>query len=407
MVKDCIFRLFRASLPLCVVVLAAAMGSSYAKSKVQPLIKITSGLFDQEKPESLGLNLIHGEHRILFRATAESYKFCHHQNIGIYQDRLYVMWSNGIVHEDHNGQRILYSHTADGTNWSKPAILATDHDGLDRPLVSVSAGFHVSGRTLVAYFTSIVEKSPTHEKNTLFYKTSRDGLTWSRSKRLVQGFFIESPKRLASGRLLMNGQWANKQPRLMYSDSPDGITGWKDGKIRPVEIFTFPEPSWFQRRNGTIVMLFRTRSENANAWIYASTSSDNGQSWTLPMKTNFPDATSRISAGNLPDGTAFVINNPSHSLGSVYKFIGRRSPLCIALSYDQEIFIRAYVIHQEKTQPRFEGNNKLPGWQYPAAIVWKNHLYIVYSINKEDAGVTRIGLSDLFGVGSKAPFGKN
>ena len=398
------FRIFRACFALCVVGATACLDVSQVQAQSGPLIKTARGLFDQEQPESLGLNPIPGEHQVLFHAKAESYKFCHQQNIGVYQDRLYLMWSNGIVHEDHNGQRVLYSHTADGKSWSQPAVLAADPDGPDGPLACVSAGFHVAGRTLVAYYTAIVDKSPIHEKNSLFYKTSQDGLTWSEPQRLVQGFFIESPRHLANGRLLMNGQWANKQPRLMYSDSLDGISGWKDGKIPPGEVFTYPEPSWFQRHDGTIVMLFRTRSKNADAWIYASTSSDNGQSWTRPMKTHFPDATSRICAGNLPDGTAFVINNPSHSPGSVYSFIGRRNPLCIALSDDQEIFNRAYVIHGEPPQPRFQGENKLPGWQYPAAVVWKDHLYIAYSINKEDEGVTRIALSDLLSENSTAEF---
>jgi hypothetical protein len=44
---------------------------------------------------------------------------------------------------------------------------------------------------------------------------------------------------------------------------------------------------------------------------------------------------------------------------------------------------------------RFKGINKLDGWQYPTAVVWKDHLYVAYSINKEDEGVTRIALCDL------------
>jgi hypothetical protein len=46
---------------------------------------------------------------------------------------------------------------------------------------------------------------------------------------------------------------------------------------------------------------------------------------------------------------------------------------------------------------RFKGINKLDGWQYPAAVVWKDHLYVAYSVNKEDVGVTRIALRDLQG----------
>ena len=174
------FRIFRACFALCVVGATACLVVSQVQAQSGPLSKTARRLFDQEQPESLGLNPIPGEDQILFHAKPESYKFCHQQNIGVYQDRLYVMWSNGIVHEDHNGQ-----------------------------------------------------------------------------------------------------------------------------------------------------------------------------SRTRPMKTNLPDVTSRIGAGNLPNRTVFSINNLSHSTGLVYWFIRRRNPLCIALIDDQEIFKRAYVIHGETTQPLF------------------------------------------------------
>ena len=57
----------------------------------------------------------------------------------------------------------------------------------------------------------------------------------------------------------MPGQFADSQPCLMYTDSADGISGWKDGRLPPSDAFQFPEPNWFRRPDGTIVMLFRTK----------------------------------------------------------------------------------------------------------------------------------------------------
>ena len=362
-----------------------------------PPIKIFGRLFNHKDQAKLGLPTVKGEHHVLYRATGDSYKFCHEQNIAVYNDKLYVMWSNGIKHESHNGQRILYSHSKDGVHWSKPAVLAEDHDG-PGPLACISAGFHAHGDTLVAYYTAIVENRPgIDDKNALFYLTSKDGLTWGRPQKLAQSSFLEGPRRLPNGRLLMNGQWASRQPRLRYTDSADGITGWKDGKIAEVkDIFSFPEPSWFVRADGTIVMIFRTKS--GDPWIYASVSKDNGESWSRPVKTNFPDATARACAGNLPDGTAFIISNPSRVPSKTHPSIGRRNPLTIALSKDGVLFDRAFVVRSEQTSMRFKGTNKLDGWQYPTAVVWKDHLYVAYSINKEDEGVTRIALRDLQAV---------
>ena len=68
-----------------------------------PPIKIVSRLFNQTDEVKLGLSTVKGEHQVLYRATEDSYKFCHEQNITVYNDKLYVMWSNGITHESHNG----------------------------------------------------------------------------------------------------------------------------------------------------------------------------------------------------------------------------------------------------------------------------------------------------------------
>ena len=79
----------------------------------------------------------------------------------------------------------------------------------------------------------------------------------------------------------------------------------------------------------------------------------------------------------------------------VCKYIGRRNSLVISPSHDGTTFDRAFVIHAEPTTMRFPGKNIADGWQYLAAIVWHDHLYVICSVNKEDVGVARIGLSSL------------
>ncbi len=352
-----------------------------------PPIRAAEGLFDPSNEITLGLPSLESEQTLLYRAAEDGYKFCHHPNLVVFQDRLRAVWSNGLVGEDENGQRILHSHTSDGLAWSTPVVLAEDPDGPDGPLAAVATGFHVAGDTLVAYNTAIMDKHPIHADNALYARTSTDAETWGPPRRLAEGFFIERPRALPGGRLLMPGQFADSQPRLMYTDSPDGLSGWKDGVIPPAEAFQFPEPNWFRRSDGTIVMVFRTKNEIDRLW--ASISADNGESWSQPVETNFRDSTARFSAGNLPDGTAFLITNPGAHLV--------RNPLTIALSRDGITFDRAYVVRGEPTSMRWEGLHKLDGWQYPSALAWKGHLYIVYSINKEDVGVTRIALDKLSG----------
>jgi len=148
--------------------------------------------------------------------------------------------------------------------------------------------------------------------------------------------------------------------------------------------YGYTEPSIFRRRDGAIVVTLR----NYSGYLHACSNTDRGQTWSPPQQTNFPDSTARTSAGNLPDGTAYLINNPMPKRLD-------RSLLTIALSRDGRTFDRAYLVRGEPTRRRYDGEHKLDGWQYPHAVAWKGTLYVAYSINKEDVGLTRIALKTL------------
>ncbi|MEV4012483.1 exo-alpha-sialidase [Nonomuraea angiospora] len=43
----------------------------------------------------------------------------------------------------------------------------------------------------------------------------------------------------------------------------------------------------------------------------AAVSTDDGATWSKSVETNVPDSRSKQSAGNLPDGTAYLVSNPT------------------------------------------------------------------------------------------------
>ncbi len=355
-----------------------------------PPYEASPNLFDRES-ETLGLKVLDSQHRLLFRATEDSYQYCHHPNLIVFRDKLYCMWSNGIVAEDEPGQRILYAHTEDGSDWTEPSELANHKQGEG---VCISAGFRVSGDTLIAFYTA-TEGENFGAETTLLAKTSADGFTWSEPRPVISGVFIEGPRELPGGRLLLSGEHVGPQRdtqrmKLLYSDQPDGLGGWQEARIeiKNLREFNYTEPSFFSRPDGTLVMSFR----NWSGFLQASVSTDRGQSWSVPAKTNFRDCRSRFSAGNLPDGTAFLINNPGPH---------HRRYLTIALSDDGQVFDRAFMIFGKRIRHRHGGRTKSLGWQYPNALVWKDHLYVAHSINKEDLGVSRISLTSLKRPGLK------
>ena len=355
-------------------------------SAAEPPIQLADGLLDLQQADGLGLETIEGKNTLLYQASEKTHKFCHHANLAVFQQRLFMIWSSGLVDEDSPGQRILMSWSSDGETWKSPLWLTGEKNE-----ICVAAGFHVYDDTLVAYFT-VTGGTNFHPDTALYAIHSRDGMKWSDRKRITSGFYIEGPRPLANGRLLLAGEYvdpsrAERRMRILISDDPSGLGSWKEVLIIPPDllVFGYTEPGLFLTRRSTqATLLFR----NYSGTLYASSSTNNGDSWSVPEKTNYPDSTARIAAGNLPGGGAYIINNASATQFD-------RRQLVLGLSRNGVLFDRAFLVRSEPTSMRFEGKHKLDGWQYPHALTWKRHFYVAYTINKEDVGITRIPLRQL------------
>jgi predicted neuraminidase len=174
--------------------------------------------------------------------------------------------------------------------------------------------------------------------------------------------------------------------RLLYSDEADGLSGWKEASIAPTvaDDFQYTEPNMAIRPDGVPVIGFRSQI----GYLFASTSDDNGETWSTPGKTNFPDSTSRFFLRRLPDGQTIMINNPS---ATQYD----RSVLALSSSNDGVTFDRSVALRNDPATQDFGGKHKVDGWQYPNALVWNETLIVAYSINKEDIALTRIEMDSL------------
>ena len=163
-----------------------------------------------------------------------------------------------------------------------------------------------------------------------------------------------------------------------------------------------PTPAW-RLDDGTWVRLYRdegdiraaSRAEvdaTRSRRNYATFSFDNGTTWTPATRTNFPDSCARSNAGKLPDGQVYVINN----ILPMAPRPGGRSMLAISLSRDGLKFDRSAVIRFVSRPQRYQGKFKSMGYQYPHSVVVGEHLWVIYSVNKEDIEVARIPLAELY-----------
>ena len=215
----------------------------------------------------------------------------------------------------------------------------------------------------------------------------------------MKGVIEQDPHALPDGRIVTA---FHLQPGLVaapfYTDDPKGVSGWTRGVMTNLPHEGLEgrelEPSWFRRADGCLVMVFRDQQSSFRQ--LAAQSCDRGATWTTPVLTAMPDSRAKQSAGNLPDGTAFLVNAPSGNK--------TRLPLVVTLSRDGRLFDRAFFLRgAADLQPlRYPGKYKRPGYHYPKSVIWNGYLYVGYATNKEDAELTRVPLGSEGETGLKS-----
>ena len=347
-----------------------------------------------------------------------------------YGGTLYCMWQTSATKEDTPDTHIYYSTSADGTSWSTPTDLT--QSGESTTGYTSSGGWLVTDDRLIAYVNTWLggtkksgtewEPKPSYgytryidmsnpsaisevtmeggsELTAIFEQDPHVITLPNGTKRIINAGHFQ--KATIQGTEYNNGLYVNP----IYTDySTDGISGWKkatfsaSAKNSAQEQSREMEPSIFQKANGDLVMIFRDNESGtqtaAERRVRASVSHDYGLTWSDPVATNLYDSKSKQCAGNLPDGTAFIVNNPVQS--------ETRSPLVIHLSKDGETFSQSYLLRTgyTKTEDPTGGiqnrsGSAGSGYCYPKAMVHGDYLYVSYSTNKEDVEYTRIPLSSI------------
>ncbi|SCY06931.1 BNR repeat-like domain-containing protein [Nonlabens sp. Hel1_33_55] len=355
-------------------------------------------LFDFEQPKTLGLPFAKGLETItIFSPKASDNKYNHGVVLFPFQGMLYAQWQSSSIDEDGADTQVFYSKSSNGTHWEPPLELTKKRANG----IKTSGGWWSDGETLVAYICVWPENKSGSKEGYTEYMTSTDGIHWDLPKRVtnadgdpVLGIIEQDVHQLPNGRIITA---FHMQPGLTatpyYTDDPLGISGWTSGVMENMptnnqNMSRELEPSWFYRSDGAIVMIFRDQDSSFKK--LAAVSHDNAVTWTTPVVVNTPDSRAKQSAGNLPNGTAFMVNNPS---GNKDRF-----PLVLTLSKDGFLFDKAWVLRSgdDDLQPmRFDGKYKRPGYSYPKSVVWGDHLYVSYATNKEDVELTRIHIDNL------------
>ncbi|MBP3574384.1 MAG: exo-alpha-sialidase [Prevotella sp.] len=409
-------------------------GGGTFNTNISSLTNQTSSNLNEE---TLGLNeLTSAETFTVFRPTNNTDKFSNGAVITYFNDYYYCMWQSSALDEDSQDTWVAYSRSKDGKTWDAPKALVSDDK--NNNVINTSGGWYVDKKNnkLIAYINNWTVSGWTDEKFTYkgnettgkkignkqslktCYVSTTDGVTWTSpadvkmwNESTLDGIFEQDPYVTSSGRIINAAHFTSSLvPCPIYTDNTDGVTGWKKAKTFNIGSTGGMEPSVYQKPDGTTVMTFRTGD-----YKLASASTDNGDTWTDVAATNVPDAQTKQSAGNLPDGTSFLVGTPkkksiatedvtdwADANGNNYNTRqGLRKPLAILLSKDGTTFDIGYYLRKGKTDtdissgPAYGGLYKRPGYHYAKSMVANGYLWISYATNKETVQVTRIPLSDI------------
>ena len=308
-----------------------------------------------------------------------------------FKGRFYCMWQSSAMDEDSPDTHVMYSTSRNCRKWSRPVMLAENTDST----FASPGGWIVHGDTLTAFINVLGDIKT---GGTAHYKTSCDGRTWSDMKPVrmadgssMNGILEQDPHILECGRIVGAAHFKpGLKARPIYTDDPTGQSGWKVGIIEMEDRGNQSrgiEPSLYIKPDGTIVMLFRDQASSFRK--IASESHDNGVTWSKPYITELIDSRCKQCAGNLPEGTAFIVSNPIEAKD--------RTSLGITFSKDGMEFGNYIMLRTpEDLRPKeYEGKYKTQGYSYPKALIYKNMIYISYSENKEKVVITTIDIDKI------------
>nr|WP_321451768.1 exo-alpha-sialidase [uncultured Carboxylicivirga sp.] len=356
----------------------------------QPNLSVEENLFDQSQTDDLGLpEPTEAETFTIYAATDTTDKYVNGAVMTSFKGKLFCMWQSSPKDEDSNDTWVAYSISSDGRDWIQPKVLQSSPDDA----YCTSGGWWVKGDTIVAFINEwSYEESPRYCK--VKYKLSTNGDSWSDLKPVIWadgsemiGAFEQDPHSLASGRII---NAVHLSPGLhvtpVFTDDVYAISGWQKGDMINMEysgdVTREIEPSTYQRKDGALVMVFR--DQQSSFCKLASVSLDEGRSWSTPVITNMPDARTKQSAGNLPDGSAYFVGNPLNNKS--------RMPLVVTLSRDGRFFDKAFVLRTANDCPvmNYDGKYKRQGYHYPKSMVADGFLYTSYTTNKERVEYTKV-----------------
>jgi hypothetical protein len=330
------------------------------------------------------------EHRTIHRPSEDGYKSLHGAAIVQHKGVMYANWANSPVNENGPHETLQGRRSTDGgVTWSDLEVIGPGFEGNERhshgvlfvhkgELWTICARFGVG--TPGRRFPGLQAEAFVLDEQTDHWQ--------SRGIVMKNCWPYDEPVRMANGNFITGGQDKDGLPVVAISHGDD-LTHWDsvlipfDRRLEP----SFAETTVWSESDRVIAVI---RGGGGVAWV--STSDDYGRTWSKAGPSNLPMPRAKAYLGKLSTGQLYLLSN-----------LGNRDTLVVSVSRPGESTLSFMwrIRHGKSESPRFPGAAKGKQWSYPYGYEHDGKLYIVYSIGKEECGLTTVPLKSF---APKPPF---
>ncbi|GEM_PF-324475 len=310
-----------------------------------------------------------------------------HNYLTHYRGKFFAMWSDGPGVEDRVGQRIKFATSADGLTWDSPRLLSPEPPGSGpgSPHYGTRSaeGFRYIARGFWQRDGELLALASLDEAAGFFGPgLELRAFRWTEDESWEDaGLVFDDTINNFPPLQLVTGDWMMSRRPHDYKTAGvhflvGGVKSIGDWKSYPVlgsasELIA-EEPDWWILPGDHLSAVFRDNRKGG--FLFRAFSTDHGRSWSKPVRTNFPDATSKISGLRLADGRYVLVSNPNPK---------KRDPLTLSISEDGLVFTKMlYLVGGRHVD-------------YPHVIEHGDSLFIAFAGGKQSVEVVKVQLADV------------